>query len=419
VASYSADGSSISGATRYDAYGLRLGSYPAATSPDPWGYQDRLALSPDPAHPLYDFAARSYDPGLGTFTSLDSLQADPANPLSLNRFLYAGGNPTSYVDPSGHAYVSGTDLATSQRVYTTTTTSSGTSVQVVHTLSPPAGAVVPQHLAQSSQATVAGAVPPVPSLSLADWSAMSLGQQSAYADAYASTLFWLIQNGLYDPARAELYFAIIDLRDLLERPGRTMTLQPSDVFGDAELSRLADLGWYFGDNRLALWAGSNHSTAFGSGGINSAEVGAPIGAFGLAAGFGGSVSRFVAGEESGAALGPRIPEYGGGGSAGTTRITRNPSDIEHVMNYHFEAGAFADPAKKSIFARGEDLSSLVDAAEQVTPVAQQGGGTYARIVWAGRMVGFERLTGQGTMTYTVITRADGSLVTAYPGIPRY
>jgi RHS repeat-associated protein len=120
VASYSADGSSITGATRYDAYGLRLGSYPAATSPDPWGYQDRLALSPDPAHPLYDFAARSYDPGLGTFTSLDSLQADPANPLSLNRFLYAGGNPTSYVDPSGHLVLAGATTDQSGSLATST-----------------------------------------------------------------------------------------------------------------------------------------------------------------------------------------------------------------------------------------------------------------------------------------------------------
>jgi hypothetical protein len=82
VASYSADGSSISGATRYDAYGLRLGSYPAATSPDPWGYGDRLALSPDPAHPLYDFAARRYDPGLGTFTSLLRVTQVPRVPLT-------------------------------------------------------------------------------------------------------------------------------------------------------------------------------------------------------------------------------------------------------------------------------------------------------------------------------------------------
>ena len=55
-----------------------------------------------------DLVARTYDPGLGAFASLDSVQPTPANPLSLNRFLYAGGNPATYTDPSGHVVTTGT-----------------------------------------------------------------------------------------------------------------------------------------------------------------------------------------------------------------------------------------------------------------------------------------------------------------------
>lgn len=73
MALYSADGATITGAARYDAYGLLIGAYPSSAAPDPWGYQDRLQLSPDADDPLNDFGARAYDPGLGAFASLDSL----------------------------------------------------------------------------------------------------------------------------------------------------------------------------------------------------------------------------------------------------------------------------------------------------------------------------------------------------------
>ncbi len=51
----------------------------------------------------YDAGARFYAPYLGMFTQLDSVTGKPADPRSMNRFLYAEGNPWSMVDPSGHA----------------------------------------------------------------------------------------------------------------------------------------------------------------------------------------------------------------------------------------------------------------------------------------------------------------------------
>jgi RHS repeat-associated protein len=91
-------------AFRYDAYGETVDSYNSAgnTLILPWRYQGRILESADGATDLYDFAARSYDPGLGAFTSFDTVAGSAQNPLSLNRYLYANANPASLVDPDGH-----------------------------------------------------------------------------------------------------------------------------------------------------------------------------------------------------------------------------------------------------------------------------------------------------------------------------
>jgi hypothetical protein len=46
--------------------------------------------------------ARLYAPSAGTFTQLDTYAGSAADPASMNRFLYAQGNPTSLIDPTGH-----------------------------------------------------------------------------------------------------------------------------------------------------------------------------------------------------------------------------------------------------------------------------------------------------------------------------
>jgi RHS repeat-associated protein len=74
----------------------------AITSPTPWRFQGRILESADGSSDLYDFQARSYDPSLGAFTSLDSVSGSAQNPLTLNRFLYAAANPATLVDPDGH-----------------------------------------------------------------------------------------------------------------------------------------------------------------------------------------------------------------------------------------------------------------------------------------------------------------------------
>ncbi len=94
-------GTSITDAFRYDPYGKIVAS---ATSslPNPWRYQGRLLESSGSDPALYDFGFRSYDPGLGAFTSLDDTVGKALNPATFNRFLYADANPETLTDPTGH-----------------------------------------------------------------------------------------------------------------------------------------------------------------------------------------------------------------------------------------------------------------------------------------------------------------------------
>jgi RHS repeat-associated protein len=90
--------------------------------------------------------------------------------------------------------------------------------------------------------------------------------------------------------------------------------------------------------------------------------------------------------------------------------------LEHVAERHMLGGALASVGKKSIFNAGEDVEGLIKAAESVRPT-RMGGGDFARVVDAGRPIGIDRATGAPTSTYTVITRANGNLVNAFPGKP--
>jgi RHS repeat-associated protein len=56
----------------------------------------------DPATELYSLRARYYDPSVGRFMSRDTWAYNYGNPVELNRYVYAAGNPTRYRDPSGH-----------------------------------------------------------------------------------------------------------------------------------------------------------------------------------------------------------------------------------------------------------------------------------------------------------------------------
>jgi RHS repeat-associated protein len=90
---------------RYDPYGKIIGTSTTGSVPSPWRFGGRI-LESTTGSDAYDFGARAYVPDLGTFTSLDSVAGSAQNPLTLNRYLYALGNPATLVDPDGHcAYI--------------------------------------------------------------------------------------------------------------------------------------------------------------------------------------------------------------------------------------------------------------------------------------------------------------------------
>ncbi len=85
-------------AYRYHPFGVTLAA--SGSAPNPYRFAGRLL---EPTSGQYDFGARSYDPALGAFTSLDTVLGAAANPIGLNRYLYAEANPGSLIDPDGHA----------------------------------------------------------------------------------------------------------------------------------------------------------------------------------------------------------------------------------------------------------------------------------------------------------------------------
>ncbi len=104
--SLSADETTVTNAIRYDPWGDTMATGSAggtAVAASTWKYQGQLDISPAGlSTPLYTMGARLYDPGIGAFTSLDSIAGKAQDPLSMNRFLYAQANPATLVDPTGH-----------------------------------------------------------------------------------------------------------------------------------------------------------------------------------------------------------------------------------------------------------------------------------------------------------------------------
>jgi RHS repeat-associated protein len=74
--------------THYTPYGESFS--PSGTNPTDYGYTGEWEDQND----LVYLRARYYDPGLGSFVSLDPLETP-------NRYGYVGGNPVNRVDPSG------------------------------------------------------------------------------------------------------------------------------------------------------------------------------------------------------------------------------------------------------------------------------------------------------------------------------
>lgn len=88
---------SISGTKTYDAWGVPR---------EKTGRSSHLGFQSDPTDPdtgFVDMGARLYAPELGRFTTSDPFRGDPERPMTMNRYLYAHGAPTTNIDPTGMA----------------------------------------------------------------------------------------------------------------------------------------------------------------------------------------------------------------------------------------------------------------------------------------------------------------------------
>jgi RHS repeat-associated protein len=100
VATTDSDGA-LKSETIYDAWGnVRQAT---GQSTNKFGYTGHQM---DKESGLIYFQARYYDPAIGRFITQDPFEGDRQTPLSLHHYLYAYGNPTTYVDLDGYASVS-------------------------------------------------------------------------------------------------------------------------------------------------------------------------------------------------------------------------------------------------------------------------------------------------------------------------
>jgi RHS repeat-associated protein len=80
----------------YDAFGNKINS--TGTTPNNYLYRGEQY---DPDLGLYYLRARYYNPATGRFLSRDPNVGKPADPQSLHKYLYAGGDPIDRIDPRG------------------------------------------------------------------------------------------------------------------------------------------------------------------------------------------------------------------------------------------------------------------------------------------------------------------------------
>jgi RHS repeat-associated protein len=80
----------------YEPYGQEIS--PASGDPNPWRYASGYF---DKSTGMLKFGTRYYMPDVMRWTQRDPVRGMPANPMSLNAYLYSSCNPINLTDPSG------------------------------------------------------------------------------------------------------------------------------------------------------------------------------------------------------------------------------------------------------------------------------------------------------------------------------
>jgi RHS repeat-associated protein len=97
----------VSDSYAYDAFGLMLGGNPTAANPSltPLLHNSEMYGS---GSGMYYLRARSYDPGVGRFTSVDPVAGRLDQPETLHRYIFGANDPVNNVDPSGELSLAAT-----------------------------------------------------------------------------------------------------------------------------------------------------------------------------------------------------------------------------------------------------------------------------------------------------------------------
>jgi len=101
--------------------------------------------------------------------------------------------------------------------------------------------------------------------------------------------------------------------------------------------------------------------------------------------------------------------------ARTSAINITENGLSHTLERH-TINEIAKWNNKSKFYDASEVKGLIRNATEY-PSIQQPNGNLARIVNSDKIIGFDKITGQPTSQYTVITNSNGNLVTAFPGKP--
>jgi RHS repeat-associated protein len=86
----------VTDAYEYDAFGNQI--YRSGTTPNNYMYRGEQF---DPDLSLYYLRARYYNAATGRFLSRDPEDGKAIDPKTLHKYLYVGGDPVNWIDPTG------------------------------------------------------------------------------------------------------------------------------------------------------------------------------------------------------------------------------------------------------------------------------------------------------------------------------
>lgn len=98
-------------------------------------------------------------------------------------------------------------------------------------------------------------------------------------------------------------------------------------------------------------------------------------------------------------------------------ISQGTKQLKWIMDKHGPNQLSKYAGKSQFYISTEtELQILIQNSTHM-PMTVQSGGNIVRTVNAGRTIGFDATTGKLTSIYSVITNPNGSLITAFPGLP--